>query len=197
MVNPPFEIIQTDVSKVQAGDWFLPMTIKEVNQHSLIAEALQKGAIGFTYQENENIGSFKVPHFSVPDLRKYLFNLATQRRPILTTEIAVITGSNGKTSVKEILGAILKVSHPKTNFISPANLNTKIALANQILRLPANCAVAGFGMGARRIGDFAVPLSYLQPSVVALLNIGTAHVGEFGSKENLAKEKISGKCLKL
>ncbi|QDK38009.1 UDP-N-acetylmuramoyl-tripeptide--D-alanyl-D-alanine ligase [Bdellovibrio sp. NC01] len=192
MMNPPFAIIQTDVSKIQAGDWFLPMTIKEVNQHSLIAEAVKKGAIGFTYQENEKIASFDVPHFSVPDLRKYLFNLAIQHRPSLQAQVAVITGSNGKTSVKELLGAILQASHPQTSFISPANLNTKIALANQILRLPNTCAIAGFEMGARRVGDFAIPLSYLQPSVVALLNIGTAHVGEFGSKEKLAQEKMSG-----
>ena len=191
MQHPPFEIIQTDVSKIRAGDWFFPMTIKEVNQHSLIADAFQKGAVGVTIQSGERAPA-GYSFSEVPDLRQYLFRLAQLKRPLLSTKVAVVTGSNGKTTVKELLGSIIQVSHPKTHFISPANLNTKIALATQILRLPESCEVAGFEMGARRVGDFEIPLSYLQPSVVALLNIGSAHVGEFGSREKLCKEKLSG-----
>lgn len=191
MQHPPFDIIQTDVSKIQAGDWFFPMTIKEVNQHSLIADAFQKGAVGVTIQSGEQAPAGH--SFSeVPDLRQYLFKLAQLKRPLLSTKVAVVTGSNGKTTVKELLGSIIRVSHPETHFMSPANLNTKIALATQILRLPESCEVASFEMGARRVGDFEIPLSYLQPSVVALLNIGSAHVGEFGSQEKLCKEKLSG-----
>jgi UDP-N-acetylmuramoyl-tripeptide--D-alanyl-D-alanine ligase len=194
-----FSHIQTDISKVEKGDWFLPMTIKDINQHGLVSQALDKGAVGFTFEVQFKsllpVLALQVEHNVVPNLRDYLFSLAQEKRPLLTCPIAVIAGSAGKTSVKELVGSILKSWLETGTFMSPENQNTKIALATQILRLPIDCQAAVFEMGARRLNDFAVPLSYLQPSVVALLNIGTAHIGEFGSKENLWQEKLS--CLNV
>lgn len=119
-------------------------------------------------------------------LRTFMFGSARARRGILPVKVAAVTGSAGKTTVKEILGHLLPGA-----FISPANQNTKLALALQILRLPTDQATAVFEIGARRQGDFQIPLSYVQPEVVTLLNIGSAHVGEFGSLENLVREKLS------
>ena len=192
MKTPKLESIQTDCQKIVPGDWFLPMTIKDVNQHSLIPLALEKGAVGFTTEEGQILpDGLTGDSFVVPSLREYLFSLAQTRRQELSTQIAVITGSAGKTSIKEILGAILTAWDQENTFISPANQNTKIALATQVLRLPSICKIAAFEMGARRVNDFKIPLSYLQPQVVALANVGTAHVGEFGSLENLRREKQS------
>lgn len=121
-----------------------------------------------------------------PDLRAFMFDSARTRRAKLPVRVAAVTGSAGKTTVKEILGHLLDDA-----FISPANQNTKLALALQILRLPENQPFAVFEVGARRRGDFQIPLSYVQPEVVTLLNIGSAHAGEFGSLENLVAEKLS------
>lgn len=192
MKPPKLESIQTDCHKILPGDWFLPMTIKDINQHSLIPLALEKGAMGFTAEEGQTLpAGIQGASSVVPSLREYLFSLAQERRKDLKAQIAVITGSAGKTSIKEILGAILTSWDQENIFISPANQNTKIALATQILRLPVTCKAAAFEMGARRVNDFQIPLSYLQPQVVALANVGTAHVGEFGSLENLRREKQS------
>jgi len=120
------------------------------------------------------------------DLRTFMFESARRRRGHLQVNVAVITGSAGKTTVKEILGHLLTDA-----FVTPANQNTKLALALQMLRLPANQNLAVFEVGARGQGDFQTPLSYLQPEVVTLLNIGRAHLGEFGSLENLLREKLS------
>lgn len=120
------------------------------------------------------------------DLRTFMFGSARTRRGTLPVKVAAVTGSAGKTTVKEILGHLLDGA-----FVSPANQNTKLALALQILRLPETQTTAVFEVGARRLGDFQIPLSYVQPDVVTLLNIGSAHVGEFGSLENLVREKLS------
>lgn len=120
------------------------------------------------------------------DLRTFMFESARRRRGLLPVKVAAVTGSAGKTTVKEILGHLLRGA-----FISPANQNTKLALALQILRLPQTQSTAVFEIGARRLGDFQTPLSYVRPDVVTLLNIGSAHVGEFGSLENLIREKLS------
>lgn len=126
------------------------------------------------------------PQSPSADLREFMFANARRRRRALQAKVATVIGSAGKTSVKEMLGQLL------TNaFISPANQNTKLALALQVLRLREDAPCAVFEMGARRVGDFNIPLSYLCPDVVTLLNIGTAHVGEFGSLENLLQEKLS------
>ncbi|MFM6927392.1 MAG: Mur ligase family protein [Bdellovibrio sp.] len=192
MKAPKPESIQTDCHQVVPGDWFLPMTIKDINQHSLIPLALERGALGFTAEAGQALPTDMAgDSFTVPSLRDYLFSRAQDHRKDLPTQVAVITGSAGKTSIKEILGAILKIWDQENTFISPANQNTKIALATQILRLPATCKIAAFEMGARRVNDFQVPLSFLQPQVVALANVGTAHIGEFGSLENLRSEKQS------
>lgn len=127
-------------------------------------------------------------------LRQFMFEGAKVRRAHLNAEIAAVAGSAGKTTVKEMLGSILKswsAATGRPSHISVANQNTKLALAMQILRIPEKCAVAVFEVGARRVGDFQIPLSYLQPQIVTLLNVGTAHAGEFGSIENLRAEKLS------
>lgn len=188
---PDFSTIQTDISKIQKGDWFLPMTIKELNQHKLIPEAIKLGAVGFTYEQGESVPNDQIASFSVPSLREYLFNMAKMKRSELNIDSVVVTGSAGKTSVKELVGAILNSFGPNDFFISPENQNTKIAIATQMLRLFANCKIAVFEMGADKVNDFKIPLSIIQPRVAALLNIGSAHVGKFGSIENLVKEKLS------
>lgn len=125
------------------------------------------------------------------DLRQFTYEVARRRRKELNLPVAVVTGSAGKTSVKELTGAIFAAVWNDQYFMSPANKNTKIALASQMITLPEQTKAAVFEMGARRLHDFEIPLSYLQPTVVALLNLGTAHVGEFGSLENLRREKLS------
>lgn len=139
--------------------------------------------LSFELLENINSGDLLKP---AADLRTFMFEAARRRRSTLPVKVAAMTGSAGKTTVKEILGHLLEGA-----FVSPANQNTKLALALQILRLPLGQDTAVFEVGARRVGDFQIPLSYLQPDVVTLLNIGSAHVGEFGSLENLVREKLS------
>lgn len=201
MQNPAFDKIQTNFQDLKPGDWFLPMTLKGQDQHSLIPLALEKGICGLTIEEGSfhfpteshplNCENFNIPHLRVPNLREYLFSLACQKSEKLNFKSVAIAGSNGKTSVKELLGHILKGENPESTHVSPANQNTKIALATQILRMPTSVTTAVFEVGARRTHDFVIPLGFLKPSIATLLNIGTAHVGEFGSQENLVKEKLS------
>ncbi len=191
MQNPTLSTIQTDYSQIQKGDWFLPMTVKGVDQHAFISEAIERGAVGFTYEDGQSIPSTTVPSFKVPNLRDYLFALAIQKRNESLFKVAAITGSVGKTSVKELVGSILNAWLPFNSFYSPHNLNTKIALASQVLRMPSDCKWAVFETGARKVSDLKIPIMLLQPEVSVLLNIGSAHVGEFGSMDNLRKEKLS------
>lgn len=188
-MHPLDEQIQTNYHEITPGDWFVPVTIKGVDQHDLIGPAIKKGASGFIIEQGRVQPKF--PFIEVPDLRDYLFERARRKRERLEIASIAIAGSAGKTSVKELLGAIVTAWEPTSVHMSPANQNTKIALATQILRLPSEHTTAIFEVGARRLGDFQIPLSFLSPSVVALLNMGQAHIGEFGSLTNLHREKLS------
>lgn len=186
---PSFDKIKTRWEDVKPGDWFFPMTIKGMNQHNYIGEAIARGAAGFSFEKGY-VSPHSIPGREVPCLREELFTLAQKKREQITGKIAVIGGSAGKTTVKELLASLLR-SHSTKSFASPENQNTKIALASQILALPQNCDFAAFEVGARRVGDFSIPLNFLRPDVVALLNIGRAHLGEFGSVPNLRATKLS------
>lgn len=191
-MRPCEERIQTDFNDLMRGDWFVPVTLKGVDQHELIESAVERGAVGLICEQGRRLScDFEGPRIDVPDLREYIFGRARQKRQRLKIDAVAIAGSAGKTSVKELLGAIVTTWRPRSTHVSPANQNTKIALATQILRLPPSVTTGIFEVGARRVGDFQIPLSFLDPSIVALLNVGTAHVGEFGSLENLRREKLS------
>lgn len=134
--------------------------------------------------------------------RETLFLMAEARRASLKAEIAIVAGSVGKTTVKEMLVCVLRQwamaerggSGPEAMErigFNEGNLNTKIGIATHLLGLSSGCEKAVFEVGARRRGDFQIPLRLLQPKVVTLLNIGSAHAGEFGSLADLRAEKLS------
>ncbi|MGE0527562.1 MAG: Mur ligase family protein [Bdellovibrionales bacterium] len=192
-MNLEFERIQTDFNALGAGDWFFPVILKGVDQHRLLPQALAKDIRGFAYEAGKTAPDFG-EQIKVQDLREFLFGLAVLKRASFRGQVTVIAGSAGKSTVKEMVRTILlrwRANHNGTIHVSPDNQNTKIALATQMLRLGSECSIAAFELGARRPYDFVVPLGFLQPSIVALLNVGTAHLGEFGSKENLEEEKLS------
>lgn len=187
--------IQTDFSRLVPGDWFIPVVWQGQDQHCLLAAAKSKGISGYMYSQElpasvaEELRELSGEYH--PDLRQLVFDLAEERREQLSIYSVVITGSNGKTTVKEMLAAIVNEAYGPAAFMSPDNQNTKLALATQILRMPTQISHAVFEVGARRTGDFRIPLQILKPRCAVLLNLGTAHVGEFGSFENLRREKLS------
>lgn len=201
-MNPPFESIQTDLKQIRQGDWFFPVLLKGEDQHFRIPEAAQLGAIGSYHEAHREVSEGLPAHFELKpvfDLRQTLFDLTQQKRAQLKTQMAVVAGSAGKTSVKDLVGAMLLQTN-ENSFFSPANQNTKIALATQILHLDPECEKAVFEVGARHPHDFDVPSAFLQPQIACLLNIGRAHLGEFGSEEILRETKLSilrGKSVNL
>jgi UDP-N-acetylmuramoyl-tripeptide--D-alanyl-D-alanine ligase len=182
------------LNEIARGDWFLPVTVKGQDQHALIPHAIARGAAGIFFEPGkfhpEAYPNVKV--IEVPSVRETLFALALGARKNVKAKVAVVAGSNGKTSVKELLGAALRAEvGPERAHMSPENFNTKIHLASQILKLDPLVKLCAFEVGARHVGDFDIPLTLLQPEVVALLNIGTAHRGEFGGEIPQVQTKLS------
>jgi len=101
-----------------------------------------------------------------------------------------VTGSSGKTTTKECIGAILSACYPsETVAISPGNLNSDIGLACALFDIHAQHRVGVFEMGINRKGEMDELASMYAPDIAVITNIGTAHVGIFGSREEIAHEK--------
>jgi len=186
LLNPEVTISQYPVidSRVATSETFFAAFIGEhVNGHEYIASAIQSGALFALTSE-------VVPHPSirVPDVQGALAQLAHWLRLQLPDlKVAAITGSQGKTTTKDLLAHVLSGAG---NVVAPAgSLNNDLGVPLTLLRCTAETTYCILEMGARHIGDIARLVKLAEPNVGAVLVVGSAHVGEFGSREAIAQTK--------
>lgn len=184
-------LIETDSRKDLSGKWYWPIVGETFNGHDFIGEALEKGAIGFCYERGELIDSSlldKASNFAVDNSLSALQSLARwwrQQHP--NCKVIGITGSNGKTTAKEIIAHILKAQKP--TLYSKGSFNNEIGLPLTLCQMTEHTQVAVLEMGARHTGDIRFLSNIAGQDVSILLNIGTAHLGEFGSAAALRETK--------
>lgn len=127
------------------------------------------------------------PHVLVPDTVSALGALAAWHRGRLTAHVVGVTGSAGKTSTKDLLAAVLAESGPV--IAPPGSYNTDVGAPLTVLRAGADTAHLVVEMGARHAGDIARLVALARPHTGVVLNVGSAHLGEFGSREAIAAAK--------
>ena len=115
------------------------------------------------------------------DVRAGLRNLMTQPRAL------TLTGSSGKTTVKEMLGSILSRIAPA--LITRGNLNNDLGVPMMLLELRREHQYAVMELGASHVGEIDYTSNLVQPDVAGILNVGTAHLGEFGGREGICRAK--------
>ncbi|MDD3150958.1 MAG: UDP-N-acetylmuramoyl-tripeptide--D-alanyl-D-alanine ligase [Candidatus Gastranaerophilales bacterium] len=119
-------------------------------------------------------------------LEAYL-KLANNYRKKINPIVIAVTGSSGKTTVKEMIYSVLSTKY-KTHK-SMLNHNNEIGLCQTILSMPENTEFLVVEMGMRGLGEIELLSKYAQPDIAVITNIGTAHIGRLGSVENIAKAK--------
>ena len=154
-----------------------------VDGHEYIAEAISNGA-QFALVSKD----CTAPAIKVNDVRKALRDLAIYvRNELVNLQVIGITGSQGKTTTKDLLRHILSVSGET---IAPEeSLNNELGVPLLILRCSENTKFCIVEMGARHLGDISYLAEIAKPHVGVVLTVGTAHLGEFGSREIIAKAK--------
>ena len=176
-----------DSREVQPGDLFAAFQGEHVDGHRFVGSARDHGAaLALVSREVE------VPAVVVEDVGEALAQLATaqlerarQENPALT--VIAITGSAGKTGTKDLLGVLLR---PLGETVAPAgSLNNELGLPLTVLALTDITRFLVLEMGARGIGHIAHLASIARPDISVVLNVGTAHLGEFGSADNIARAK--------
>ena len=170
-------------SEVEPGGIFLAIRGEKVDGHDFVGDAFSHGAL-------LAITTHAVPqrHILVQDVATALTSLARSvRSELKDLKVIGITGSQGKTTTKDLLRHMLS-QHGQT--VAPSgNYNNELGVPLTLLACSSETKYAVIEMGARHSGDIAHLASIAQPDIAVVLRVGMAHVGEFGSIETIAKTK--------
>lgn len=180
--------VSTDTRKIKPKQLFIPLKGENFNGHDFLKEAIEKGAIAALWDKNEPRPSLDFPLILVDNTLEALQKLAKAYREELDIKIIGITGSNGKTSTKDILASILNRKYKTQRTLG--NLNNHIGTPLTILSLKEETEVAVIEMGTSNFGEIEL-LSYIaKPEITIITNIGEAHLEDLITRENIAKAKL-------
>lgn len=175
----------TDSRTLSAGDLFVAIRGERFDGHRFVAEAAAQGAVAAVVEETVDA---PLPQCRVADTRHALSEIARWHRRRVPLEALVgVTGSNGKTSTKEMLAAILSAEAP--TLATAGNLNNELGVPQTLLRLTPQHRFAVVEMGANHEGEIARVAALAEPEAGIITQAASAHIGEFGSLETIIRTK--------
>ncbi len=177
--------VSTDTRQIAPGSLFFAIKGPKYNANAFAQEALSKGASYAVVDEKEYATDDRT--ILVEDGLTALQQLATYHRDHLKIPVIGLTGSNGKTTSKELLNAVLSKKY--TTLATKGNLNNHIGVPLTILSIDSSVEIAIIEMGANHVGEIALLSSIAQPTHGFITNIGKAHIGTFGGFENIIRGK--------
>jgi UDP-N-acetylmuramoyl-tripeptide--D-alanyl-D-alanine ligase len=177
--------VSTDTRKILPGSVFFALKGDRFNANEFAAQALEKGASYAVIDEERYATSSKC--IIVSSVLDTLQKLAAHHRRQLSIPVIGLTGSNGKTTSKELLNAVLSTKY-KT-YATQGNLNNHIGVPLTLLAIDNSIEVAVVEMGANHVGEIALLCSIADPTHGFITNIGKAHIGTFGGFENIIRAK--------
>ncbi|MEW6531512.1 MAG: UDP-N-acetylmuramoyl-tripeptide--D-alanyl-D-alanine ligase [Thermodesulfobacteriota bacterium] len=187
-----FDAISTDSRDIRAGDLFVPLKGTTFDGHEFVLPALEAGARGSLVDRG---GNREIPHkltnqvlIQVQDTLRALSDLASAYRKSYTLPLIAVTGSSGKTTVKEMIAAVLGRSHHP--LVSQGNLNNMIGLPMTVLNLNGTHTVAVVEAGVNTVGEMKYLARAASPDVAVITTIGPVHLEGLGSIEQVASEKF-------
>ncbi len=183
-----FESVGSDSRNIQAGQLFVALKGENFDGNTFAAETINKGAAAVIVSDAATEAR---PALVVNDTRLALGELAKYWRSKFSAPVIGVTGSNGKTTTKEMLTAILAAATGDAEKVHATygNLNNDIGLPLTLLKIkPAHQYVVA-EMGMNHLGEIDYLTHIAKPNVAVINNAGTAHIGELGSRENIARAK--------
>ena len=183
-----FKNFSIDSRKLSKSDLFIAIKGKTYDGHSFLSEVVNKGVKSVVIKEGmQNLLPGNYPYWIVNDTLKAFQKLTLLKRKKLNIPLVAITGSVGKTTTKEMMGEVLKkLGKIKVSY---ANFNNEIGVALTILGADLDDKLLVVEMGMRGFGQIENLSKYTEPDVAVITNIGSAHIGLLGSKENITFAK--------
>ncbi|MBJ7370859.1 MAG: UDP-N-acetylmuramoyl-tripeptide--D-alanyl-D-alanine ligase [Pseudomonas sp.] len=180
-----FEGVSIDSRAIQPGQLFIALTGPRFDGHDYLNDVAGKGAVAALVERE--VADSALPQLLVKDTRQALGQLGALNRAAFTQPVAAVTGSSGKTTVKEMLASILRTRGPV--LATRGNLNNDLGVPLTLIELAPEHTSAVIELGASRLGEIAYTVGLTKPHVAILNNAGTAHVGEFGGPEKIVEAK--------
>lgn len=180
-----FPSIETDSRKLKKGDIFFALKGPNFNGNLFAKKALEAGAAYVVADESLDFEDERI--IQVTDVLRTLQLLAQRHREQFNIPFIAITGSNGKTTTKELLHQVLSTSF--ITYTTKGNLNNHIGIPLTILKIKPHAEMAVIEMGANHLQEIAGYCEYAKPTHGLITNIGKAHLEGFGGAENVKKGK--------
>jgi len=181
-----FDSVGSDSRNIKAGQLFVALKGAHFDGNVFAAEAIKKGAAAAMVSDAN-----AAPALQVTDTRLGLGQLAKYWRSKFSAPLVAVTGSNGKTTTKEMLTSILSVAAGGGDKVHATygNLNNDIGLPLTLLKIREQHRYVVAEMGMNHLGEIDYLTHIASPNVAVINNANTAHIGELGSRENIAKAK--------
>ncbi|SDB97179.1 UDP-N-acetylmuramoyl-tripeptide--D-alanyl-D-alanine ligase [Shouchella lonarensis] len=180
--------VAIDSRKVVPGNLFIPLQGNHSDGHAYIEQAIENGASAALWQKDATNAPTDFPLILVEDTLKALQQLAYAYRNQLKATFIGITGSNGKTTTKDMITNILATAYKVGK--TAGNYNNEIGVPLTLLDLDEDVEMAVIEMGMGRPGDIRFLTDIVQPHIGIITNIGHAHIVNLGSLENIAAAKM-------
>lgn len=181
-----------DTRTIKTGDCYIGIKGENFDGNLLWEEALEKGAstvivqnVDFTSENKKKWGNKNI--IKVKDSLEALYKMASYKRSLYDIPVIAITGSVGKTSTKDIVANV--VSKKFKTLKTEGNNNNNIGLPFTILKMQDEEAVV-LEMGMNHFGEISLLVSIAKPNICIITNVGTSHIGNLGSRENILKAKL-------
>lgn len=188
IANTSFAGVSTDSRTIAAGELFVAIKGGNFDGHQYTRQAEARGASAVVVSQKQDL---PVAQIVVGDTLWAFAQLAQHWRSRFSTRIVALTGSNGKTTVKEMLREILSAHTGQTDDVlaTEGNLNNNIGVPQMLLRLNAKHRYAVFEMGMNHLNEIDFLTRMVVPDVALVIMAGTAHIGELGSRDAIAQAK--------
>lgn len=179
------ESVSTDSRHIEKNALFLPLVGDCFDGHDFIETALQNGAVAVLTQRDK---VYDCPYIRVADTKQALLDLAAGYRMQMPARVIGVTGSAGKTTTKEMIAAVLEQRY--NTLKTQGNLNNEIGLPQTVLRINQQHEVAVLEMGMNHFGEIARMTAVAKPHMIAITNIGTAHIEFLESRKGILQAKL-------
>ncbi len=192
--NASFLGVTTDSRAVRAGELFIALRGERFDGHAFVGEVKKLGAVAAVVDVagaealGENTG---LPLIVVADTRLALGSLAAAWRARFSVPVIAVTGSNGKTTSKEMIASVMQAAFGDAVLATQGNFNNDIGLPLTLLKLDDSHRVAIIEMGMNHPGEIAYLAAIARPTVALVTNAQRAHLAGMGSLDSIASEKGS------
>lgn len=181
--------VSTDSRTIQENNLYIPLVGEVFDGRLFVKECEDKGASAFLIDRDYEIkNNISIPYIRVDDTLKALQDLARSYRKELNVKVIGITGSNGKTTTKDLLYEVLSTKYKTQKTIG--NLNNEIGVPKTILSLNEDTEIAVVELGTDRFGDISLTSNIALPDIAIITNIGDSHLHNLKSKEGILKAKM-------